>query len=61
MITCLKWDPMSWMTSDNEVEIRARSMKDEVEREVISVDIGTRNTIGSSTSLKSMSTSRRRA
>jgi hypothetical protein len=34
MITSLKWDPMSWMTSDNEVEIWARSMEDEGEREV---------------------------
>jgi hypothetical protein len=29
MITFLEWDPMLWMTSDNEVEIRARSMEDE--------------------------------
>jgi hypothetical protein len=28
MITSLEWDPMSWMTSDNEVEIRVRSMED---------------------------------
>jgi hypothetical protein len=34
MITSLEWDPMSWMTSDNEVEIRARSMEDEGEHEV---------------------------
>jgi hypothetical protein len=34
MITSLEWDPMSWMTSNNEVEIRARSMEDEGEREV---------------------------
>ena len=27
--------PMSWMTSDNEVEIRPRSMEDEIEREVL--------------------------
>jgi hypothetical protein len=34
MITSLELDPMSWMTSDNEVEIRARSMEDEGEHEV---------------------------
>jgi hypothetical protein len=34
MITSLKWDTMLWMTSDNEVEIRAQSMEDEAEREV---------------------------
>jgi hypothetical protein len=34
MITSLEWDPMSWMTSDNEVEIWARSMEDEGEHEV---------------------------
>jgi hypothetical protein len=34
MMISLEWDPMSWMTSDNEVEIRAWSMEDEGEREV---------------------------
>jgi hypothetical protein len=34
MITSLEWDPMSWMTSNYEVEIRARSMEDGAEREV---------------------------
>jgi hypothetical protein len=34
MITSLEWDPMSWMTSDNEIEIRAQSMEDEAERRV---------------------------
>jgi hypothetical protein len=34
MITSLEWDPMSWMTSDNEVEIRTRNMEDEGEHEV---------------------------
>jgi hypothetical protein len=40
MITSLEWDPMSWMTSDNEVEIRARSMEDEGEREVFCRNFG---------------------
>jgi hypothetical protein len=40
MIIYLEWDPMSWMTSNNEVEIRARSMEDEVEREVICQNFG---------------------
>jgi hypothetical protein len=64
MITSLEWDPMSWMTSDNEVEIRhgAWRMKESVRSFAeISVDIGTRNTIGSFTSLKNVLTSRRRA
>jgi hypothetical protein len=64
MIASLEWDPMSWMISDNEVEIQARSMEDEGEHEVFYRNFGgygTRNTIGSSASLKSVSTSRRRA
>jgi hypothetical protein len=67
MITSLEWDPMSWMTSDNEVEIRTRSMEDEGEREVFCRnfggpwEVGTRNTVGSSASWKSVSTSKRRA
>jgi hypothetical protein len=40
MITSLEWDPMSWMTSDNEVEIRARSMEDEGEHEVFCRNFG---------------------
>ena len=40
MIISLECDPMSWMTSDNEVEIRARSMKDEVEHEVFFQNFG---------------------
>jgi hypothetical protein len=40
MITSLEWDPMLWMTSDNEVEIRARSMEDEAEREVFCQNFG---------------------
>ena len=40
MITSLEWDPMSWMTSDYEVEIRARSMEDEGEREVFCRNFG---------------------
>jgi hypothetical protein len=40
MITSLEWDPMSWMTSNNEVEIQARSMEDEVEREVFCQNFG---------------------
>jgi hypothetical protein len=38
--TSLEWDPMSWMTSDNEVEIRVRSMEDKVEREVFCRNFG---------------------
>jgi hypothetical protein len=40
MITSLEWDPMSWMTFNNEVEIRARSMEDEAEREVFCRNFG---------------------
>jgi hypothetical protein len=40
MITSLEWDPISWMISDNEVEIRARSMEDEVERKVFCRNFG---------------------
>jgi hypothetical protein len=40
MITSLEWDPMSRMTSDNEVEIWARSMEDEGEREVFYRNFG---------------------
>jgi hypothetical protein len=40
MITSLEWDPMSWMTSDNEVEIRARSMEDEGECKVFYRNFG---------------------
>lgn len=40
MITSLEWDPMSWMTSDYEVEIRARSMEDEGQREVFCRNFG---------------------
>jgi hypothetical protein len=40
MITSLEWDPMSWMTSDNEVEIWARSMEDEAECEVFCQNFG---------------------
>jgi hypothetical protein len=40
MITFLKRDPMSWMTSDNEVEIRARSMEDETWHEVFCQNFG---------------------
>jgi hypothetical protein len=40
MITSLEWDPMSWMTSNNEVEIRARSMEDEAERKVFCQNFG---------------------
>jgi hypothetical protein len=40
MITSLEWDPMSWMIFDNEVEIRARSMEDEGEREVFCRNFG---------------------
>jgi hypothetical protein len=40
MITSLEWDPMLWMTSDNEVEIRAQSMEDEVKREVFCQNFG---------------------
>jgi hypothetical protein len=40
MITSLEWDPMSWMTSDNEVEIWAQSMEDEGEREVFCRNFG---------------------
>jgi hypothetical protein len=40
MITSLEWDPMLWMTFDNEVEIRARSMEDEGEREVFCRNFG---------------------
>jgi hypothetical protein len=36
----LEWDPMSWMTSDNEVEIWARSMEDEAECEVFFRNFG---------------------
>jgi hypothetical protein len=36
----LEWDPVSWMTSDNEVEIRARSMEDEVECKVFCQNFG---------------------
>jgi hypothetical protein len=64
MITSLEWDPMSWMTSDNEVEIRARSMENEVECEVFCRNFGghwNKDTKGSSASLKSVSTSRQRA
>jgi hypothetical protein len=40
MIISLEWNPMSWMTSDNEVEIRARSMEDEGERHVFCRNFG---------------------
>jgi hypothetical protein len=40
MITSLEWDPMSWITSDNEVVIRARSMEDEGECEVFCQNFG---------------------
>jgi hypothetical protein len=40
MITSLEWDPMLWMTSDNEVEIRAQSMEDEGEHEVFCRNFG---------------------
>ena len=40
MITSLEWDPMSWMTSDYEVEIRARSMEDEGQCEVFCQNFG---------------------
>ena len=40
MITSLEWDPMSWMTSDYEVEIRARSMEDEGQREIFCRNFG---------------------
>jgi hypothetical protein len=40
MITSLEWDPMSWMTSNNEVEIRVLSMEDEGEREVFCRNFG---------------------
>jgi hypothetical protein len=40
MITSLEWDPMSWMTSDNEVEIRVQSMEDEGEHEVFCRNFG---------------------
>jgi hypothetical protein len=40
MITSLEWDPMSWMTSDNEVEIQAWSMEDEGEHEVFCRNFG---------------------
>jgi hypothetical protein len=40
MIISLEWDPMSWMTSDNEVEIRAWSMEDEAECEVFCQNFG---------------------
>jgi hypothetical protein len=40
MITSLEWDPMLWMTSDNEVEIQAWSMEDEGEREVFCQNFG---------------------
>jgi hypothetical protein len=58
MITSLEWDPMSWMTSDNEVEIRAQSMEDEAEHEVLCRNFGghwDKNTIDSSAFLKSVS------
>jgi hypothetical protein len=40
MITSLEWDPMSWMTSDNEVKIWALSMEDETERKVFCRNFG---------------------
>src|SRR5450759_2933129 len=40
MITSLEWDPMSWMISDYEVEIRARSMEDDGQREVFCRNFG---------------------
>jgi hypothetical protein len=40
MITSFRWDPMSWMTSDYEVEIRARSMENEVELKVLCRNFG---------------------
>jgi hypothetical protein len=40
MITSMEWDPMSWMTSDNEVEIQAQSMEDEGEREIFCRNFG---------------------
>jgi hypothetical protein len=40
MITSLEWNPMSWMTSDNEVEIQAQSMEDKAEHEVFCRNFG---------------------
>jgi hypothetical protein len=40
IITAREWDPMSWMTSDYEVEIRARSMEDEGQREIFCRNFG---------------------
>ena len=61
IITSLEWDPMSWMTSDYEVEIRARSIKNEGQRKVFCQNFGGYwNKKGSSASLKSVSTFRRR-
>ena len=40
MITSLEWDPMSWMTFHYEVEIQARSMEDEGQREVFYQSFG---------------------
>jgi hypothetical protein len=40
MIKSLEWDPMSWMTSDHEVEIHARSMENEVDHEVFCQNFG---------------------
>jgi hypothetical protein len=40
MITSLEWDPMSWMTSDNEIKIWTRSMEDEGECEVFCQNLG---------------------
>jgi len=40
IITSLEWDAMSWMTSDYEVEIRARSMEDEGQREIFCRNFG---------------------
>jgi hypothetical protein len=40
MITSLEWDPMSWMTSDNEVEIWVWSMEDEGEHKVFCRNFG---------------------
>jgi hypothetical protein len=39
-ITSTKWDSMSWMTFDNEVEIRARSIDDTAKREIFCHNFG---------------------
>jgi hypothetical protein len=40
MITSLEWDPMSYMTFDYKIEIRARSVENEAECEVFCQNFG---------------------